>query len=83
MLGGPLVLHMMAIFGFLSNVAFQAVSVPQKGLQEARNLCGRTIWKLHMARRIGSESNTIQAQEIIPVGFRLPAFGGETISGFG
>ena len=32
-----------------------------------------------MARRTGSESNTIQAQEMISVGFNLPAVGGETI----
>ena len=38
---------------------------------------------LHMARRTGSESNTIQAQDIFSVGFNLPAFRGETIYNIG
>ena len=31
-----------------------------------------------MARRIGSESNTIQAQDLSSIGFNPPAFVGET-----
>ena len=38
---------------------------------------------LHMARRTGSESNTIQAQEIFSVGFNLPAFVAETMCTIG